>query len=101
AEGDKHHEVSIASIEDHVIPARDGIVVSSCGREESPSGTKGSFDVVDTSTDALVRTVFWDCPYVRHNRFETRGANKAWIVDHSDVSKEGALGEIKVTFLKL
>jgi len=43
-----------------------------CGRENSPTGTEGTFEVLLDSTGDKIGEVYWDCPYFGDNRVLAR-----------------------------
>nr|AOW41304.1 hemolysin [Sparassis latifolia] len=98
ADDNKGRDIPASSVVDQVVPAGDSFTVYSCGREDSPTGTEGSFDVVDASSGAVIRTISWHCPYVGDNTFKLLDSNDAWAVDTSGFSQHGALGQITVAF---
>ena len=60
---DKDNELSPEQVNGQVIESgSEGVnVVSSCGREDSASGTQGQFDLYDGDTKVV--TLVWDCPW--------------------------------------
>ena len=55
-----------------------------CGRENSPSGTEGSFDVYLDGGGEKIATIYWDCPYIGSNKIEKR-----YVKNGYDVSWDG------------
>jgi Aegerolysin len=77
-------------------------VISTCGRANASSGTKGSYDLVDKSTSKVIRQVYWNCPWgTKTNLFTLEGNNKDWITEHQGANiSSGALGNVTVTVFK-
>jgi len=59
--GSKDNEVKLEDIEGVQIKPGDSYKIETCGREDSPSGTEGSFDIYDGNTH--VASYYWDCPW--------------------------------------
>lgn len=55
-----------------------------CGRENSPSGTEGSFEVHFEDSDEKIAEIYWDCPWSGANQI-----SKRWVKDGYDVSFDG------------
>lgn len=75
-------------------------VVSSCGRENSASGTQGQFDIYDGTTKVV--TLIWDCPWgSKTNSWSQSGQNKNYIVSVSGGSHDsGAIGVLTAECFK-
>lgn len=39
------------------------VEICCCGRSDSPSGTEGSFNLVDKANNKIIGTYYWDCPW--------------------------------------
>ena len=57
----KDAEIPIGDIENRKIDAHKEFKINSCGREGSPTGTEGEFDIYDGSDK--VRHFYWNCPW--------------------------------------
>ncbi|EEB93315.1 hypothetical protein MPER_08048 [Moniliophthora perniciosa FA553] len=63
AGGDKDKEIGKDQIEGKVIGPDEKFQINASGREESPSGIEGSFDLVDVNEeDRTIRHFYFDCP---------------------------------------
>ena len=54
------------------------------GRENSPSGTEGSFEVHLDGGGEKIAEIYWDCPYIGSNKIEKR-----YVKNGYDVSLNG------------
>ncbi|KAK7018024.1 Ostreolysin A6 [Paramarasmius palmivorus] len=103
ADGNKDKEVNKDAYEEQVIGPDEKLQINACGRESSPSGTTGDFDLCDVDEDdRVIRHFYWDCPWGgSKNTWTVSGSNSQWMVEHSGANLEGgALGTITVDVLK-
>jgi len=100
--GSKDNEIDKNDVQGVKIVPRGTFSIYSCGRSDSPSGTEGSFDLVDNSTNQLIRNIYWDCPWgSSRNTFNITGVNGDWIVEGNGANLEsGALGNVTVKAVK-
>lgn len=85
-----------------VITGKDQFEWGHCGRESSPSGTEGSFDVVLDETGEKIAEIYWDCPYIGDNKLEKRYVNEGYLVALDGFSiPSGALGKGTITVVSL
>ncbi|ENM5913050.1 aegerolysin family protein [Vibrio mimicus] len=61
AGGSKDNEYEPSAIEGKVIERGSSFSINACGRSDAASGTEGSFELYDGSTQ--VGTYSWDCPW--------------------------------------
>ncbi|KAH7918291.1 Aegerolysin [Leucogyrophana mollusca] len=89
-------EVSPQEIDDIVIPAGSKRSVSSSGRSGSPSGTEGTIDLYDDTTE--ICTLYWNSPWGSpRNNFEVRDVNQGYIVTNGPWNPgPGPLGNIAI-----
>jgi hypothetical protein len=63
-----------------------------CGRQNSTSGTEGSFEV--RLNGALIAEIYWDCPYIGSNKIGKRNVKSGYDVSFDNFSvPSGPLGE--------
>ena len=101
--GNKDKEISPSTYENYIIHPGEKLQINACGRENSPSGTTGEFDVVDPlEGDKVIRHFYWDCPWGSSVNTWTIGqSNPKWIVESGGVNLlGGALGTITVEIYK-
>ncbi|KAI0251465.1 aegerolysin type hemolysin [Lactifluus subvellereus] len=55
-----------------------------CGREASPTGTEGSFEVRLEESNEKIAEIYWDCPFVGDNKLEKR-----YVQEGYDISFDG------------
>ncbi|KDR68296.1 hypothetical protein GALMADRAFT_215951 [Galerina marginata CBS 339.88] len=77
------------------------------GKENSPFGTEGSFEVHLGGTGERIAEIYWDCPNIRpwdcpkigdSNKLEKRYVKPGYVVSVEDFSiASGALGKGKIT----
>jgi hypothetical protein len=100
--GNKDEEISPDDINEITINSGKSAVINSCGRENSPSGTEGRFDIFDG--EVKVGEYYWDCPW------GSKTNNSTWTPDDLDnyVTQvtggsldSGALGNITIKCVKL
>ncbi|KAI0714064.1 pleurotolysin A [Cerioporus squamosus] len=102
ADGDKDKEISQSTYENYIINPGEQLQINACGRENSPSGTTGDFDVVDPSaSDKTIRHFYWDCPWgSKRNTWTISESNSNWMVESNGANLDsGALGTIRNEFL--
>ncbi|KDR71457.1 hypothetical protein GALMADRAFT_143730 [Galerina marginata CBS 339.88] len=69
-----------------------------CGRENSPSGTEGSFEVHLEGSGEKIAEIYWSCPYIGSNVLEKRYIKSGYDISVEDFSvPSGALGNGKIT----
>ncbi|KAJ5157657.1 uncharacterized protein N7482_008757 [Penicillium canariense] len=75
ADGNKDHEITPEQVDSTVLPANSSgpADVWSCGREDAPSGSEGSFDLIDQNYGNTICTLEWNCPY------EPGKGNENWV----------------------
>lgn len=102
--GNKSVEVKASDYEGKIVEPNEKLQFNACGRADSPSGTDGSFELVDPSEgDKLIRNFYWSCPYGDSgNQWIMGGSNSKWIVESSgqNVSSRGALGNVTTEVFK-
>ena len=99
--GNKDKELSPSTYNNYVIHAGEQLQLNACGRENSPSGTTGDFDVVDVVAGGKkIRHFYWDCPWgSKQNTWTISESNSKWIVESTGANLDsGALGTITVEF---
>ena len=65
-----------------------------CGRENSPSGTEGSFEVHLDGSGEKIAEIYWDCPYIGSNKLEKRYVKEGYDISLNGFSiPSGALGK--------
>ena len=65
-----------------------------CGRENSPTGTEGSFEVRLDGSNEKIAEIYWDCPYIGSNKLEKRYVKGGYEVSFNGFSiPSGALGD--------
>ncbi|KAI0251457.1 aegerolysin type hemolysin [Lactifluus subvellereus] len=83
-----------ASAQGTKIPSKDQYEWGHCGRENSPSGTEGSFEVRLVETDEKIAEIYWDCPYIGNNKLEKRNVKEGYDISFDGFSiPSGALGK--------
>jgi hypothetical protein len=74
------------------------------GRENSPSGTEGSFEVrltKDGKDGDLIGKVYWDCPYIGKNTLSKSDVKNDYEISFEGFSiPNGALGKGKINIRK-
>ena len=69
-----------------------------CGRENSPSGTEGSFEVRFSGTNQKIGEVYWDCPYIGDNRVISHNMTAGYDISIDNFSiPDGALGKGRIS----
>ncbi len=101
-EGNKDKEIPLEKINKITIEGGNSVVISACGREDSPSGTGGKFDIYDGKTK--VGNYYWDCPWGLKINTSTWRPNDT----HNYVTQvtganldSGALGNIDIKCVKV
>jgi len=99
---DKDKEIPMTEIEGHIIPPKGTYQINSCGRLDLPSGTEGSFDLVDESGQ-IIRSFNWNCPWMGStNQWDVTNPNEDWSVESSGANLGGgALGKITVEVVRV
>ncbi|GCB25344.1 Asp-hemolysin [Aspergillus awamori] len=94
-DGDMDHEISDTDVDAKTAAPGGSVDISACGREGSPTGTTGGFDVCDGSTK--IARVHWDCPWGSpDNDFAVGDINKNYWVQVGYWGKTGAIGWVNV-----
>ena len=63
------------------------------GRENSPSGTEGSFEIHLDGSGEKIAEIYWDCPYIGSNKLEKRYVKADYDVSFNGFSiPSGPLG---------
>lgn len=94
--GNKDHELSTEEINSTTIPDCKTVIICSCGRDWSPTGTQGYFEIYDGVTKLGRYT--WDCPFGEKwnisiwSRYET----DRYITTTSHGSVSSAIGKIVI-----
>jgi len=98
--GSKDKEVDPSSINGTQIDAGDAYAISACGREDSASGTEGSFDLYDGN--AHVGTYSWDCPWGSKTNSSTWSpAQDNYVAQITGANLDsGALGNVEIKVAK-
>ncbi|KAJ5928372.1 hypothetical protein N7466_007328 [Penicillium verhagenii] len=66
ADGNKNDEISPQQVDETVIPpfSSGPADIWTCGREDAPSGSQGSFDLIDQNTGGgKICSIDWNAPY--------------------------------------
>jgi len=65
-----------------------------CGRQNSPSGTEGSFEVRLADSNERIAEIYWDCPYIGSNQLVKKYVKPGYDVsfDHFSIPS-GELGK--------
>ena len=93
------NEIPVSDIEGHVVQAGTEYDICSCGRENSPSGTEGSFDYYDGNV--YVGTFNWDCPYTGSNSWSWQPGNSGYLTQTQGGSTSGAIGLVVIKSVKM
>ncbi|WP_127529312.1 aegerolysin family protein [Paenibacillus kobensis] len=73
--GNKDHEIPVNEMEGTVVKAGTNMWFCACGRDWSPSGPQGSFELFDSDNN-WIATYTWDCPLGEHyNKSELKKNN--------------------------
>ncbi|KAI6043215.1 hypothetical protein EDC04DRAFT_2600390 [Pisolithus marmoratus] len=64
-----------------------------CGREASPTGTEGSFDIVLDESEQKIAEVYWVCPFLGSNKIDVRAVAGFDIMHKGFSISDGALGK--------
>ncbi len=96
-EGNKDNEISTDQVNKLVITSGNSVQIASCGREDSASGTEGSFDLYHD--DIKIGTYYWECPWGSKTNISTWTPNDVaeYITQVSGGNLDsGALGNITI-----
>ena len=86
------------SAQGRVIPSQRDFEWGHCGRGSSPSGTEGSFEVHISGTNQKVGEVYWDCPYMGHNKVISRNMTAGFDISFENFRiPDGALGKGRIS----
>ncbi|EFJ25241.1 hypothetical protein SELMODRAFT_99959, partial [Selaginella moellendorffii] len=72
---------------------------AACGRENSPSGTEGTFDLY--AKEIKVATIYFDCPYIGSNKLSVQYACNTCVVQLPSFSTSGPLGDLVIKVVAL
>ncbi|EFJ19845.1 hypothetical protein SELMODRAFT_418650 [Selaginella moellendorffii] len=72
---------------------------AACGRQGSPSGTTGGFDIY--TKGFKVATIHFDCPYTGSNKLSVSDECKNCVVQLPSFSTSGALGDLVLKVVAL
>lgn len=99
--GTKDNEVQLDKVNGVTIKAGDSFTISACGREDSPSGTEGSFDLYDG--DVHVGSYYWDCPWGSKSNSSTwTPGSDNYIGQQTGANLDsGALGNVTLKIVNL
>ncbi|KAF8057434.1 aegerolysin type hemolysin [Lyophyllum atratum] len=65
-----------------------------CGRENSPTGTEGSFEVHLSDTGEKIAKIYWDCPYTGSNKLTKHDLKAGYDISFDGFSvPSGPLGK--------
>ncbi|KAN0068188.1 aegerolysin type Hemolysin [Elaphomyces granulatus] len=94
--GDKSKEIPASEINEIRLLPGEVQGISSCGRQDSPSGTDGHIILYDG--DTKICRVYWDCPWGKpSNKFGTNEKSKGYFVDVGEWNQSsGAIGKVDV-----
>ncbi|KAJ5096144.1 Aegerolysin family protein [Penicillium alfredii] len=95
-DGNKDEEIKVSEINRIKVPPGGTKAISSCGRENSMSGTTGHIDLYDGETK--ICRVYWDCPYgSKSNDFGTSERSHGYWVQQGSWNRDsGAIGSVDV-----
>ncbi|KAH7306551.1 hypothetical protein KP509_22G018400 [Ceratopteris richardii] len=68
------------------------LYVAACGRENSPSGTEGTFEI--WSSTSKVAHVYFDCPWSGSNKLEINRFSTQYLLDFNTAPSSGPIGII-------
>lgn len=72
-----------------------------CGRQASPTGTEGSFEVYLAGTNERIAQIYWDCPFIGSNKIEKRYVKPGYLISTEGFSiPSGALGKGTISVLE-
>ncbi|KAI1113287.1 aegerolysin type hemolysin [Nemania sp. NC0429] len=99
--GDKGQTLTNAEIDRIFINPGMIVKICACGREDTPSGVTGIFNIYDDEN--YICMVHWDCPFVGANTFGTRDENlqAGYVVAASECPKHGPIGKVKVEIARI
>jgi hypothetical protein len=100
--GNKDAEISADDINKITIKSNSKAVINSCGREHSPSGTEGSFEIFDG--EVKVGEYYWDCPWgsKKNTSIFTPSGSEDYVTQVTGGNLDsGALGNISIKCVKL
>lgn len=87
-------------IRDNPSSPRSDVDIYSCGREDTTSGTEGSFDLIDKPSGTLICSLQWNCPHESSpgnaNSVKAQDRNDGYIVVIGSYPEKGALGKVGV-----
>ncbi|PIG80348.1 hypothetical protein AARAC_004777 [Aspergillus arachidicola] len=94
--GDKDHEISAANVNETTVAIGGSADVSSCGRQDSPSGATGSIELWDNENK--ICKIVWDCPWgSQPNKFAVVDPHEDYWVQYDGWNRDGAgIGTVNV-----
>eukprot|EP00244_Chara_vulgaris_P006764 TRINITY_DN25506_c0_g1_i1.p1 TRINITY_DN25506_c0_g1~~TRINITY_DN25506_c0_g1_i1.p1 ORF type:complete len:133 (-),score=18.91 TRINITY_DN25506_c0_g1_i1:116-514(-) len=100
AVGNKDAEISADDVMVNTTAGGEHIVISSCGRSDSPSGTEGSFDLYEGA--AKIGSIYWNCPWgTKGNDFKYDQNSSIYVVQHTGANYDsGAIGNVEIKVVK-
>ncbi|MCO5567375.1 hypothetical protein L7F22_021065 [Adiantum nelumboides] len=75
-------------------------IAAACGRENSPSGTEGNFDLYADGTTRIA-DIYFDCPWVGSNVLRVTSYSTLFLVNVPSISSSGAIGDVPVRVIYL
>lgn len=102
--GNKDKEISINQIKNIIVRPGERAIISSCGREHDPSGTEGSFDIMNYDLKVKVGNYYWDCPWGSKKNTSTWSPNLQvnYLTEVAGANLDsGALGNVTIKSLNL
>ncbi|KNG84343.1 Asp-hemolysin [Aspergillus nomiae NRRL 13137] len=98
-DGDQDNEISNSEVDNKTARSNESVKINSCGREGSPSGTMGGFEIYDGETK--IGKIHWDCPWGGDNEFVVDERDEGYMVDVGSWSSQDAIGTVQVAVDKL
>ncbi|KAJ5203321.1 Aegerolysin family protein [Penicillium cf. viridicatum] len=92
----ENNELTPQQVDGTVISPGNSADVCACGKQASASGTEGSIDLTDTTTNARICTLYWNCPYTGSNDLQVKNQNPQYPVSVGDWTPRGALGTVPI-----
>jgi Aegerolysin len=102
--GNKDAEISIDEINKIQINTGESSVINSCGREDSPSGTEGRFDIFDLDKNVKIGEYYWDCPWgsKTNTSIWTPSLSEDYVTQVTGGNLDsGALGNVTIKCVKI
>lgn len=101
----KNKEINASKIEGNVIAAGTTYTIYSCGRDASPTGTMGHFELHEYNNEVKLGTYYWNCPYNpidnNHTYWDDLSPLKYDVKISEDFSeKSGPIGNVTISCSK-